>query len=244
MICRCCGKEKKLIKAHIIPAAFFRRLDDGSGPLRLLTTEEHPKRSPVGVYDCNILCEECESQFGDWDNYGQELLGREPKNALPIMVGDQLAGYEVREYKYDFLKLFFISVLWRASVSEHPFYTRVKLGPYEALAKELIEQRNPGLENDFSVTLAKFDHPLGKSMLNPHPEQWEGVDYQRFYLGGYVAYIKTDERRVPKLHSDFFMRADQPLQIIRRDLEQSKELPLMQKIIGAPKNQSRKPNNS
>ncbi len=74
MICQYCGETGKLIKAHVIPAAFFRRLRDGQDPPRLLTNKEkeYPKRMPIGVYDSNILCEACESRFGDWDDYAWE----------------------------------------------------------------------------------------------------------------------------------------------------------------------------
>jgi hypothetical protein len=192
---------------------------------------EYPKRAPIGVYDTQILCKDCESIFGDWDNYAQDLLREEPKNSSPILNGSQVLGYEINSYNYDSLKLFFISISWRASVSAQPFYQRIHLGPYEEIAKNFIEQRDPGSENDFSVTLAKFDHPLGQTILDPHLERRNGVNYIRFYLGSYVAYIKTDKRKAPEPLLDFILKRNQPLIIIGRDLEQSKELPLIKKIV-------------
>ena len=233
MICRYCGEDKKLIKAHVIPEAFFRRLRDGRAPPRMLTNNknEYPKRMPIGVYDNNILCEACEPHFEVWDNYAQELLGIEPKGASHIVGKDQLAGYETHEYWYDLLKLFFISLLWRASVSNHNFYVKVQLGPFENIAKGFIERKNPGTPEDFSVTLAKFDHPLGETVFDPHPEKKEGVNYYRFYLGSYVAYIKVDKRKAPGLHVHFKMKPGEPLRIIMRNLERSKELPLIYDIV-------------
>ena len=246
MVCRFCGDNKKLIKAHVIPEAFFRRLRDGKYPPKLLSNKEneYPKKAPIGVYDAKILCEHCERQFSDWDNYAQDLLGEEPKNSSPIIEGNQLGGYEIKNYRYDSLKLFFISLLWRASVSVHSFYAHISLGRYEAVAKHLIEHQDPGSEDDFSVTLAKFDHLLGETILDPCRKKWDGVNYYRFYLGSYVAYIKTDKQKAPEPLSSFIMRPSEPLIIISRDLEQSKELPLIKKMITAANNRlqpTRKP---
>lgn len=233
--CRFCGQERKLVKAHIIPEGFFRRLRDNQDPPRILTNKEgeYPKKAPIGVYDKSILCEECEPLFGGWDNYAQQFLGEEPQGGQPIYVGGELAGYKVPKYDFVNLKLFFISLLWRASVSTHQFYQRVRLGPYEEVARQLIEQRNPGTENDFSVTLAKFDHSLGSSILDPHRARFDNVNYCRFYLGGYVAYIKVDKRKAPKPFVDFMLKPVPPLYIICRNLERSKEWALMHNIVKA-----------
>lgn len=233
MICQYCGEDRKLIKAHVIPEAFFRRLRDGQAPPRMLTNKEneYPKRMPIGVYDNSILCEACETRFGVWDTYAQELLGMEPKGASRIAKEGVLAGYEVEDYRYDLLKLFFISLLWRASVSGHTFYSKVKLGPLEHIAKGFIERKDPGTPEDFSVTLAKFDHLLGETILDPHPEKKEGINYYRFYLGSYVAYIKADKREAPGLHVHLKMKPGEPLRIIMREMEHSKELPLIHDIV-------------
>jgi hypothetical protein len=196
---------------------------------------EYPKRAPVGVYDDRILCGSCESQFGEWDKYAQEVLEEPPKHATPIMYGSQTVGYEIKEYKYDLLKLFFISVLWRASVSEAPFYERVSLGPYEAHAKRLIAHRDPGLSGDFAVTIARFDHLLGGTILDPHTDRFSGINYCRFYLGGYVAYMKVDKRRPPEPHPHFCLKPNEPLKIIARNLEKSVELKLIKRAIAANK---------
>jgi len=233
MTCRFCGEDRKLIKAHIIPAGFFRILRHGQIPPQMLTTNEneYTKRMPIGVYDKNILCEICEPLFGVWDNYAQQLLGLEPKGSSPIINQGEIYGYEIQKYNYELLKLFFISLLWRASLSKHIFYSKVNLGLFEHIAKRFIEHNDPGTPEDFSVTLAKFDHPIGKTILDPHPEKPEGINYYRFYFGSYIAYIKVDKRNTTGLHIDFMMKPGKPLQIIRRNLHQSKELPLIHDIV-------------
>lgn len=235
MICRYCGEDKKLVKAHAIPEAFFGRLRNGQDPPRLLTNTEnsYPERAPIGIYDRTILCAECEAHFGDWDNYAQDILGPEPKGATQIAENGKVGGYEISGYRYDLLKLFFVSLLWRSSISTHKFYSKVMLGPFEATAKSFVERRDPGVPEDFSVTVAKFDHPFGESILDPHAEKWDHVNYYRFYLGSYVVYIKADKRKTPEPHASFMMKPNEPLRIIRRDLERSKELPLIHNIAMA-----------
>lgn len=236
--CRFCGLDKKLIRAHIIPGAFFRRLRDGQEPPRMLTSKEgeYPKRMPIGEYDPDILCDDCERQFSEWDGYAQELLGEEPKGSSPIVVDGTTVAYEIKEYNYRLLKLFFVSLLWRASVSARKFYKRISVGPYEAAAKHLIETREPGSEHDFSVFIAKFDHPIGDTILDPHRDRYDGVNYCRFYLGSYVAYIKTDQRKCVEPFSALIMKPNHPLYIIGRDMLKGKELPLLFKMVSDPKN--------
>jgi hypothetical protein len=237
-ICRFCGLDKKLIKAHVIPEAFFRRLRDGQDPPRMLTSKEgeYPKRMPIGEYDPDMLCDDCERQFGEWDGYAQELLGEEPKDSSPIVVDGETVAYEIKEYNYRLLKLFFISLLWRASVSVRPFYARISVGTYEEAAKNLIEIRDPGSEYEFSVLIGKFDHPIGKTILDPHRDRYDGVNYCRFYLGSYVVYIKTDQRRNPEPFPALIMKPGQPLYIIGRDILKSKELPVLVRMVSDPKN--------
>lgn len=138
----------------------------------------------------------------------------------------------VEDFEYKKLKLFFISMLWRASISSHPFFSRVSLGRFEDIAKERIANRHPGDSEDFTVTLAKFDHPLAKSILDPHEDEHSGVNYYRFYLASYIAYVKVDHRRTPMPLCQFAMAENRPLYILCRDFEKSKELKLMKKLVG------------
>jgi hypothetical protein len=238
MICCYCRQDKKLIRAHIIPEGFFRRLREGQRPLNILTNTpgEYPKKSPIGVYDRNILCDKCEKIFGGWDGYAQKLLADEPLHGKPIQDGTSWIGWEVSEYDYTRLKLFFISLLWRASVSKHAFYQKINLGSFEEKAKELIAQKNPGTSEEFGVLLAKFDHPLGSTILDPHPAKIPKdycfkVNYYQFYLASYIAYIKVDKRKTPSQMSCLLLKEGQPLIILGRDFIKSKELPLIRTIV-------------
>lgn len=234
MKCQFCGNEKKLIKAHIIPEGFFRRLYSGEQPLILVTNKagEYRRRVPIGVYDRTIVCRDCERIWEPWDNYVQQLLGEQ---LLNVQVrydsnGRKLASV-VNQFDYKKLKLFFISIIWRASVSNIPFFSRVSLGPFEEVAKTMIYNTNPGSDEDFGVILSRFDHPLGKPIADPYKTTLLDVNYYRFFLASYIADIKVDEKSTPASLSSFTIAHNRPLVIISRNLEKSKDFEVMRKVI-------------
>ena len=231
--CKFCSNKTLLIKAHIIPAGFFRRIRRGKAALRVITNRagEYPKNSQIGIYDNAIVCGKCETIWHDWDTYAQQLLAEAPLSGHTRYHDNEKICYVVDHFDYKKLKLFFISLVWRASVSTDPFYSKVKLGRFENKAKNQIENSDPGNAEDFSVILAKFDHPLAKSTLDPHEDVYSGVNFLRFYLADYIAYIKIDEKPTPKPFSQFEISENQPLYIICRDFTKSKELNLMKELI-------------
>jgi len=234
MKCKLCGKEKRLIRAHIIPAGFFRRQRQGKGPLRLVTSRagEYNRRAPIGVYDMTIVCKECENTWREWDDYAQKLLAEEPLNGQVKYHDGQKIAYIVNDFDYNQLKLFFISIIWRASVSSQSFFSRVSLDLFEKIAKDFIANNKPGNNEDFSVILSKFCHPLGKQCtMDPYRYKNSDVNYYRFYLAGYIADIKVDHKPTPMPLSLVTISEDKPLYILCRDFRKSKELDLMRQLI-------------
>jgi hypothetical protein len=227
MICKFCGNDRKLIKAHVIPEGFFRRFRSSPNSLRLITNEagEHEKRAPVGVYDKAIVCGGCESLWKTWDEYAQLLLADTPLNSEVRYHKGQLLAHIVKDFDHDKLKLFFISILWRASASTQPFFSKIELGPFEKAAKQHISTADAGGVDDFAVILAKFDASLAKPiMLSPHKVEFCGVTYYRFYISGYVAHVKVDKKDCPPPWSIISLSRDRPLVIMCKDFRKSKEL--------------------
>ena len=241
MSCKFCNEDKPLVKAHIIPEGFFRRLRDGQDPPRVLNEKDYPKKAPIGVYDKNILCLECERIFGDWDNHAQLILNNDCPGR-PVLHKGEVVAYENTNYDYSKLKLFFMSLLWRASVSTHPFYGKICAGPFEEILKKRIRDSDPGIPDEFSVALARFkEHTFDLATLDPHPEKFEGINYCRFYMAGYVIYIKVDSRSTPPPHDKFILNEAGPLVVICRDLAKSKELPIVHKLGRAANEKLNKP---
>lgn len=232
MACKFCGEDLKLIKSHIVPEAFFRRMKGDRESLKLIAQGQHPKKSQTGVYDETILCAKCDNYFGEFDNYAQKLLNENLKGLDPLIMNGKIIGYETNEFRYDLLKLFFISLIWRASISNHPFFKRINLGPFEPIAKYMLQSSDPGAPDDFGVVLAHFDHQLGSAILDPHPEKFKpGINYNRFYLSRFIAYIKTDKRSASGSFKELQMHPLSSLKIISRDLAKSNELPLLYKMV-------------
>src|SRR5258708_4096202 len=101
MMCCYCKQNKELVKAHVIPEGFFRRMREGAHAPLLVKQSDHIKRAPIGIYDSGILCADCESIFGPWDDYAQRLLVTDLKNAELLTDGVQVGGWTIRNYRYD-----------------------------------------------------------------------------------------------------------------------------------------------
>ena len=101
---------------------------------------------------------------------------------------------------------------------------------FEAELRAMIADANPGAAETFAVTLARFDHPAFRGMLDPHPERYDGVNYCRFYLAGFVAHIKVDRRPPPEFLSDFIIRDGVPIVVLLRSARGSKDTAVMRDI--------------
>src|ERR1051326_1929174 len=159
MRCKLCGLDKKLIEAHVIPRSFFRIDPQEKQPSRLVTNVEgrYAQKIPKGVYDASIVCEECERTFSGWDDYADELFLKSWDKFEKITHEGQEIGYSLPSYDYPKLKLFFLSVLWRAAVSDHVMFAKIDLGPRELPLKESVLRSEAGDINHFGVVLQAFD---------------------------------------------------------------------------------------
>ena len=222
------------MKAHVIPRTFYNLDYSQRVPLEIITNSDdgYNGKSFVGIYDSGIVTAEGERVFNPWDTYAYEMLIRRRK-ALTTRTSDGVViALEAPKYDYAKLKLFFMSVLWRASVSTQPFFRRVSIGRYEAILREALLQSNPGDKDFFSVVLACFlDMPTKTAMMDPFKEWYEQVVYYRFYLGAYIAYIKVDRQRTPSAFKDFAFELGRPLTIVGREFDRSKEKVVMRKLV-------------
>ncbi|WP_024547178.1 hypothetical protein [Picosynechococcus sp. NKBG15041c] len=119
-ICKLCGCEKDLIKAHIFPRQFNRDVKgQNKTGNRIYKISESSEHAQGGIYDSQILCSDCDgaSLIGKWDNYGQTFLRRTIDDFLnnpranikyhKISNNERLLEIPPEEFDYHQLKLFF-----------------------------------------------------------------------------------------------------------------------------------------
>jgi len=232
MICKFCDHGRRLIKAHIIPQAFFRDLQQTQGDLKIRSGAkgDFPKKAPIGIYDKTILCAECEKSFQRWDDYGIDFLLKQRDYHKPVRHEGRILYYQIQDFDYVNLMLFFISIIWRAAVSSHLFYSKVTLGPHEFLAKDILKSNGCKGFRVFSVALCMFEGQLGKTIFEPFRDKFEGFNFLRLYLSGFMALIKTDKRPGPDSFRNFFIRPSIPIRILVCSLKNSKELKTLHSI--------------
>ena len=89
-LCKFCNTDGKLVDAHIIPKAFYRREGDHPFMIMNATRAERPARSQKGLWDDTILCDSCEGRFAFLDTYAAENLQQRRMDALPVVLNGRM----------------------------------------------------------------------------------------------------------------------------------------------------------
>jgi hypothetical protein len=245
MICRLCGRDAQLIDAHVIPRPFFGEVDGGKQRVKVLANRpgEYPKRLPIGFYDPELLCANCDNEvLGQWDEYGVQVLLQERELLVPQPNAAAPVAFLRQDYDYTRLKLFFLSVLWRANESSLPFFGKVSLGPYRRPLFEMIYAGDPGQPETFSVLLSVFTNnnvipAIGTPILDPHRERWDGVNAYRLSFGVVTAYVKVDRAIFGDSFNRLVLRPNEPLTFIAREFGEASERHVARSIARSPQNQ-------
>ena len=195
-------------KAHIVPEAFFRlaRGDDPHLADMSIFADRRVKRSAIGPYDTELVCSSCEDTFGPFDDYGAKLLLHDLVTKGERIVTPnrrQSIFFRYRGLDYRLLRLFALSLLWRAAASVHDDYHQVRLPPdrLERLGR-MIRDGDPGTPDVYASRFGRWDYGAGEDpllpiMMNPAYSRLAGFGYVRFYLGPAFLDIKTDVRPWP-----------------------------------------------
>ena len=177
--CKFCGQRKKLVKAHIIPRHFYfdyvnekyRSVDPMDGSW---------KQCQCGLYDNDILCKDCDGRvFKQFDDAAYEILLKDiSQHIIKQRFDFKLYHFKEEEFDFSLLRKFFVSVLWRASISKLEDFKDIRLGKYQDIAKEIIENKNEYLQF-FNFFIFKF----------PDNKIFSKIIYlQQMHFGKCVAY--------------------------------------------------------
>lgn len=171
MKCRLCGEEKSLRRSHIIPA-FFRD-DSGlmypTGESRNLQPftqpiHTHPgkrfDRKQVGYWEKrhgiteHLLCDDCGQYMSRLEDYVKRLFYGD---STPIRFQLPLLETPLFTADYKKLKLFQLSILWRAAEAKGEFFSAVTVTDFHrARLREMLLNRDPGHEDQYCCTLMRL----------------------------------------------------------------------------------------
>lgn len=186
--CKLCLKPKELRNSHIIPDAFWRGIKTNG---QYISIELDKNQFGQDSHTERLLCQECEVRLSQIEAYAIKLCLQNPDN-----IGVTINSFE--KYKkfsgvnYAKLKLFQLSVLWRASISK--VYSDVKLLEIEEeRLRTAIDTNTPLLERDYGCLMnilwinndPKSTRDAKAFMITPYSQQIGEQQFLTFVFGGF-----------------------------------------------------------
>lgn len=196
-ICRYCGEEKTLIKAHILPKKFYKDYPTEKF-LSVNVTDFSKKFMQSGCLDKQILCKDCDGILGTYDKEAYRIL----QNDLNAHKCEDKSAYIYLKNDYDYKKLrfFFISLLWRASITKKQEYSMVQLGEYENIALSIMKEETADRCDLFKTVV--FREPDGNqypSMVYVSKNKFYGETAYDFFFNQFRVSIKPTFKNIKNL---------------------------------------------
>jgi hypothetical protein len=207
-ICKLCLQEKLLCnKSHVLPKHSYKILKDDGYCLYIdqeTANKESKQKDYSGVFESNILCENCEQNIlSNYEKYGYILIYcNNLKNISKVMSDDKII-INGSGYNYLKIKLYFLSILWKSSISSNKFFEEVKLSnDVEDRIRSMLLNNDPGEEKDFPIFIsaphlsngAKFDSRDILITRSPIKRQVKKIDIYDFLVTGQNICFIIDDR--------------------------------------------------
>ncbi len=173
-----------------------------------------------------------------YDDYAFKLLNekRESRKTQKDEMG-QVVGQYYDNFNYEMLKLFFMSVLLRAGLSDNFFFQYVNLGPFTEVLKEAIDSQDAKGPDYFAVFLAYYAQiKRGPVIFPPGKKRIDGINFYFFHIGRVIFYIKVDKRSTPSTLKPIILKPEGKLFLLEFDLRDANACEILERIVGNPAN--------
>jgi hypothetical protein len=171
MICKLCLIEKPLIKAHIIPNFLYKEIFNKEHFLYKVDANSlnEFKKLHTGYFDRNIICKECDGKIiSSYEHYASQVVFHSSieKNAVLRDQEDGIKDYYFASIDYTKFKLFLLSMIWKASVSNINYCKKVNLGSiHEEEIRLMLLNSNPKKTLDYAVSIIKLKNKMIPSKM-------------------------------------------------------------------------------
>ena len=123
-ICKYCGQHVQLIDSHIIPKSFYLLKQWGQcvgiDAKQIVLDKVHSQNG----FKEPLLCKACDNKLGYLDNCAYQFLFHDVPRAERCQDGLlEFLLLKPQDFNYNNIRRFFISLLWRASVSSNIPYS-------------------------------------------------------------------------------------------------------------------------
>ena len=198
MTCKLCKKEKDLRQSHIIPEFMYTSLYDEKHRFHEISTDKNKKnRLPQKGVRERLLCNDCEQQLSKHETYASLVFNG--GYSLKIRNEGRLIHLEGLEYSK--FKLFALSILWRAGVSNLDVFSQIKLGPHEEILRKMVLNNDPGADDIYPFILSPIVHEKSVQEALIVKPTWTrlGNHYAyRFVFGGIAWVFVVSSHQAPK----------------------------------------------
>lgn len=173
--------------------------------------EGYSKYPSSGEYEGGLLCEDCDNGIiGEYETYASKALygGLLPGHECPVFKNcktqEDLCFINLSNINYKKIKLFYLSILWRSSISTRPFFNEIKLDNNENEAlRKMILNGDPGAVDDFPIffmTLITDKQAPKDFIAQPQKRITSGHSTYVFIIAGmfYFFYINSKDLEMPK----------------------------------------------
>lgn len=156
--CRLCSSDGELRFSHILPEFLYKPLYDEKHRFIGLKPEPEPGANEdllqKGIREY-LLCANCEQHLSKFERYASQVLRELPDTSRE----GPGAVVRVTGIDYTLFKLFQMSLLWRAGVSNQASFQSVYLGPHEQRLRHMILEGDPGIPLEYGCLLIRTRGP-------------------------------------------------------------------------------------
>lgn len=202
MVCALCLAEKELRKSHVIPEFMYESLYDDIHRFHVLSRDPNKLNSmqQKGLRE-PLLCGNCEQQFSLYERY-VSLLFRGGLNLEYERHGELIS---IKNVDYKNLRLFQLSVLWRASVSTLPFFSQISLGQHQEHLRRMLLAEDIGIPWKYGCMMFSLMHEgriQNDLIVQPTWTRVDNVLGYRFVFGGHLwVYLVASHQSSKKLET-------------------------------------------
>lgn len=181
----------------------YKGIFDSKHAIYKIALNDNEKNRKVynGEYEPDILCQNCDNIIiGQSENYANKIFygGKFSKDEDISFYKEKqndLLLYCVSGINYKKFKLFLLSILWRASISQRELFKFVSLGPYEEKIREMLINNDPGEEKEFPCIISKIPDEIPCGLISqPTRSRNKGTIYNFIINGFYYMYCISGDR--------------------------------------------------